>query len=141
MGTGYRTDRTSLYENGGVARIKLVIGNPPRPHATCPCDSSPTKPGPGRQNAFRSRPRTIHKINWGDHETEPRIAPVVIASAEVGALRHADIATQSHSGEIVDPTVLANPAVISHLKVPWALDGDTRLDEDSFADPRTKETQ
>jgi hypothetical protein len=80
-------------------------------------------------------------MNWRDHETELWVAPVVVTSTQVCALRDADIAAKSHRGEIVDPTVLANPAVIRHTEMPRILDDDTWLDYDAFADSRTEKTK
>ena len=65
----------------------------------------------------------------------------MIAGAEVGALGDADIVAELHRGEVVDPGVLANPAVVGHNQMPGILDGDAGLDDDAFADSRTKESQ
>src|ERR1035438_2076950 len=141
MGIGYGSDRPSLHKNGGVTRINVVIGDPPRHYAARSCHRALAKDGSRIKNAFRAGPCATRQAYRCNHQSKVWITPVMIAGAEVGALRDADIIAELHGGEIIDPTVLANPAIVAYFKMPRVLDRDSRFNDHSIANSGTKKAQ
>ena len=64
----------------------------------------------------------------------------MIAGQEQNSLRYAHIAAYDHLVEIVNPTILAQPTVVTHHQIPRRLDDNIVLDNQPFADLCPKST-
>src|SRR5579864_9158484 len=122
MGYCCLANNAALDEPCRIPRMDFVVGNQTGDDATSTCDRAFPQCRPGKQNALCASPRSVHQSNRRDLQTERRIAPIVVAGAEIGSLRDANAAPQTYGGEVVDPTALPDPAIARHLEVPWILD-------------------
>lgn len=73
--------------------------------------------------------------------TERRIVPVVVSRTQVTTLRQTHIISKCDVGHVVDPTVLAYPAMIPDMQAPWILDAYPGLNQDSVPNLRSKYPQ
>jgi len=55
----------------------------------------------------------------------------MVARAQVGTLRDDRVRADAHGHEVVDPGPLADPDVVPHFEMPWVLDMDIGLDQDT----------
>lgn len=83
-------------------------------------------------------PRSVAYINRVDQEPECRIGPVVIARAEIRTLRNTHMVAQSYRGDVIDPAVFSNPAVVAHSEEPWILYSHPGLDHHTSTNTRSK---
>src|SRR6266487_50094 len=70
---------------------------------------------PGSDACERSHPCSVLDHDWADGPAHAGIGPVVIAGAEVCALRDAYVGPKPHLDEVVDPRTLADPGVVADL--------------------------
>ena len=130
-----------FYESSGVSGVDLKIRNEASYNCSGRRNCTLAQDAARSQNRFCGGPRPFAKMNGRKHETEVGIGPIVVAGAEIGSLRDADVAFHRDGGEIVDPGALADPAVITYAEVPGVLDFNRRLDDDVLADPRAEESE
>ncbi len=69
-------------------------------------------------------------MNGANDQVESGLRPVVAPGAEVSALRYAAVRSDLHFGQIVDPDILADPAVIADGESPRKFHPHARLDVD-----------
>jgi hypothetical protein len=62
----------------------------------------------------------------------------MIPRTEISALRNAYIAPDRNLLQIVEPTVFADPRIVSQRKSPRILDPNPRLENDTMTDPRAE---
>jgi hypothetical protein len=84
-----------------------------------------------RKKCFSSNPGTVCEFDWPGLQPKGRIGPIMVAGAQIGALRDANVIADPYGGEIIDPAALAEPNVVSHIKMPRVFDPHARLNDDA----------
>ena len=82
----------------------------------------------------RTDPHAVFKGDVAHHQVEGGFLVVVVAAKEEGALGEAAVVAEGDLAEVVDPHVLANPAVVTDGEFPGVLDGDARFEDHAAAD-------
>ncbi len=80
-------------------------------------------------------------VNRSDFQFKRRAAMIMAAGAEIRTLRDAYVVFNDNIVQVVDPHLLANPAIISNRQPPGILDSDMGLDDHAFADRGTEPAQ
>lgn len=78
-------------------------------HAPGGGNSAGTKFRSGANKGLGANPRPVPYFNWPHNESKPRVAPIVVSGAQVGALRNTNMGTNLHHGQVVDPRIFPNP--------------------------------
>src|SRR5690606_21607691 len=94
-----------------------------------------------QQGGARPNPRARFDHDRLGDQVKRRTPVVVAARAEIGALRDAYVAADFYVGEVVDPSFLANPAVVAHGQPPRILDSYMRLDDQAATNASAKQSQ
>jgi hypothetical protein len=115
------TDDPDLHKHAWIASVDFVVGNDAGYNAASRRNRAGSKDCTRSEKRHRTDPGRVVQLNGRDHESEGRIAPIVISGTEVGSLRDADITSKSYGRKIVDPAPLSDPAVISNYKMPRVL--------------------
>jgi len=66
------------------------------------------------------------------YESERRIRPVMISSAQVSVLRNTHVIAKLNHYKIVDPTIFPQPTMPACPKVPGILDANSRPNDSAF---------
>ena len=66
---------------------------------------------------------------------------IVAAGTKVASLRNADVRSNQDVAEIVDPNILADPAMVADRKSPRILNPHVRLDHDAGAHASAKHAE
>ena len=130
-----------FHEDCRVAGMHFEIGYIPGDNAACGRNRAFAQNDTGRKQTFRARPSAVIELNGGNDQSEGWIAPIVIPGAQIDPLRETHVVAEAYGGEIVDPAVFSDPAIVAYNEAPWILHIDPRLDDDACADLRTKEPQ
>ena len=88
----------------------------------------------------RTNPNPVFKGDVAHHQVEGGLFVVVVSAKKQGALREAAVAADCDLAEVVDPHVLADPAVVTDGQFPGVLDGDARFEDHAAPDACTEET-
>lgn len=84
------------------------------------CNASKTKysalpdTNTGCHDTLRSYPCVRTDIDRLHDQIERLFTPVMAASAKVRALGYADIVSKSYFGQVVNPHIFTNPAMVTH---------------------------
>ena len=97
--------------------------------------------GSGQQRTSGTCPGSVKELDGLDTKTKGRIAPIVIARAQVGPLRDAYVVAQPYGGKIVDPDALAYPAVIANAQMPRIFHNYFGVNDDTAAYLGSEESQ
>ena len=81
------------------------------------------------------------EVDAAEAEVKGGLTPVVVASAEVNALRQTNVVFDDDGGKVVDPEVFAEPAVVADGKPPGEFDFDAGFDADALAEGGTEAAQ
>ncbi len=118
LGAGWGFDQSSFNRLGGVAAVdgpglKGLASNAAEGEDGAAADGDTgANGGPG------GYPTRGFQVDGPEAEVEAGLAPVVVAGAEVDALGEADIIFDGDGGEVVDPEVFAEPAVVADGESP-----------------------
>lgn len=77
----------------------------------------------------RTDPHPVFKRDFAHHQVEGGFLVVVVSTKEEGALREATVVAKGDLAEVVDPHVLADPAMVAHGEFPRVLDGDAGFED------------
>ena len=89
----------------------------------------------------RANPNPVFKRDVAHHQVEGGFLVVVVSAKKQGALREAAVVAEGDLTEVVDPHVLADPAVVTDDQFPGVLDGDARFEDHAAPDVRTEKAQ
>lgn len=89
----------------------------------------------------RADPTSLFDSNRTRDEIKRATPIIVAAGAKIGPLRNARMIANFDIRQIVDPSLLANPAMISKDQSPRVLDPHVWFDDNAASDARTKEPQ
>ena len=134
LGEGWGFDQSSFNRLGGVAAVdgpglKGLAGNAAEGEDGAATD------GDARANGGPSGyPTTGFQVDGAEAEVEAGLAPVVVAGAQVNPLGEADIIFDGDGGEVVDPEVFAEPAMVANGESPGKFNPYPWLDIDALAD-------
>jgi hypothetical protein len=79
--------------------------------------------------------------NWAAEQLHIGGGPIVVAGAEIGSLRNAGMRSDRDRGEIIDPNVFAEPAVVANFEVPGEFDSNAWLYVDALADTGSEQAK
>jgi hypothetical protein len=80
-------------------------------------------------------------VNRPHNEAERGIRPIVVSRAKVNTLRNANMVPEVHQRKIIDPAVLADPAMVADAEQPRILHADSWLDYYSRSDLGSEQTE
>ena len=95
----------------------------------------------GSDERFSADPGPVAENDPAAEDLHVGSGPVVITGAKIGALRNADVRANDNRGQIIDPDIFAEPAVIARFEVPGKFDANARLDIDALADVSSKQSK
>src|SRR5262245_3203742 len=101
-------------------------------------DSALTYSNPRANRCLGTDPCPILDHDWLCDKVERLLGPIVAARTQIGGLRNAALGANRDLGEIVDPNILADPAMRAYRQAPRELDAHMRLDDDAGCDARPK---
>lgn len=93
------------------------------------------------QDSSSPDPGAISNHNLSRAKSKGPVRPVVVARAEVYVLGKTGMGADGHIRQIVNPTILANPNVITHAQSPWIFNANSRLDDDSLPNTGPEKTK
>jgi hypothetical protein len=73
-------------------------------------------------------------MDWSDDQVKILLRPIMASGAKVNALRNATVRADMDFREIVDPYILADPAVFADRQPPRKFNSYSRFDVDAFSD-------
>ena len=78
-------------------------------------------------------PDTVTNRNRAGEEPKLRVAPIVIAGADIAPLADADIGADRHLAKIVNPNTFPQPYIVADIEEPRVFDRHSRLADKASA--------
>ena len=116
--------------------MDLIFRNALRHHTPSRSNSALPQFNAGSHHALCANPGSIPQPDRFHDKAERAISPIMIPRAEISALGNTYIAPNPNLLQIVEPTVLADPRIVSHRKSPRILDPNPRFENDTMTDCR-----